>query len=175
MRKALFAGTGGNLVWGKTLEWLSAHTGLPIVIKGIQTHDDACMAVCHAPKVQGIILSNHGGLACDTAPPALRTLLGIRKYCPKVLGKIEVGVDGGLQRGAGIVKALALGAHGLGLGRAPLYGLSVGGAARVSRTITSTGPFLQKRDIQRLIPFCFPVLRKETETALRLLGVNSIA
>lgn len=72
------------------------------------------------------------------------------------------------------MKALTLGARGVGLGRAPLYGLSVGGAGRVSRII-STGPFLQTMGIQRLIPFCFPVLRKETETALRLLGVNSIA
>lgn len=111
-------------------------------------------------------------MACDAAPPALHTLLEIRKYCPKVLGKTEVWVDGGVQRGTGIVKALALGARVVGLGRAPLYGLSVSGAARVSRVITSTGPFQQKMGIQRLIPFFFPVLRKETETALRLLCVK---
>ncbi|KFY02618.1 hypothetical protein O988_02036 [Pseudogymnoascus sp. VKM F-3808] len=153
--KALFAGTSGSLVWGKTLGWLSAHTDLPIVIKGIQTHEDACRAVRYAPKVQGIILSNHGGRACDTAPPALHTLLEIRKYCPEVLEKIEVWIDGGVQRGTDVVKALALGARGVGLGRAPLYGLSVGGAAGVSRMIT--------------------ILREEIETAMRLLGVNSIA
>ncbi|OBT46389.1 hypothetical protein VE00_02681 [Pseudogymnoascus sp. WSF 3629] len=153
--KALFAGTSGSLVWGKTLGWLSAHTDLPIVIKGIQTHEDACMAVRYVPQVQGIILSNHGGRACDTAPPALHTLLEIRKYCPEVLEKIEVWIDGGVQRGTDVVKALALGARGVGLGRAPLYGLSVGGAAGVSRMIT--------------------ILREEIETALRLLGVNSIA
>ncbi|OBT57302.1 hypothetical protein VE04_01738 [Pseudogymnoascus sp. 24MN13] len=153
--KALFAGTSGSLVWGKTLDWLRAHTDLPIVIKGIQTHEDACMAVRYAPQVQGIILSNHGGRACDTAPPALHTLLEIRKYCPQVLGKIEVWIDGGVQRGTDVVKARALGARGVGLGRAPLYGLSVGGASGVSRMIT--------------------ILREEIETALRLLGVNSIA
>ncbi|OBT72296.1 hypothetical protein VF21_07956 [Pseudogymnoascus sp. 05NY08] len=153
--KALFAGTSGSLVWGKTLGWLSAHTDLPIVIKGIQTHEDACMALRYAPQVQGIILSNHGGRACDTAPPALHTLLEIRKYCPEVLEKTEVWIDGGVQRGTDVVKALALGARGVGLGRAPLYGLSVGGAAGVSRMIT--------------------ILREEIETALRLLGVNSIA
>jgi isopentenyl diphosphate isomerase/L-lactate dehydrogenase-like FMN-dependent dehydrogenase len=91
----------------------------------------------YAPQVRGIILSNHGGRALDTAPPAVHTLLEIRKYCPEVFSKIEVWVDGGIRRGTDVVKALCLGAKAVGVGRAALFGLGAGGVEGVERTFES--------------------------------------
>jgi isopentenyl diphosphate isomerase/L-lactate dehydrogenase-like FMN-dependent dehydrogenase len=134
---ALFFGTSSKLTWKATLPWLAKNTSLPIVLKGIQTHEDAYLAACYAPQVQGIILSNHGGRALDTAPPPIHTLLEIRKHCPEVLEKIEVYVDGGIKRGTDIAKALCLGARAVGIGRAALWGLGAGGQAGVERTFQS--------------------------------------
>ncbi len=151
--KALFAGTAPDLTWKTTLPWLRRQTDLPIVLKGVQTHEDAYLAsLC--PEVKGIILSNHGGRAMDTAPPAIHTLLEIRKYCPSVLKKVEVWVDGGIKRGTDVVKALCLGAKGVGIGRAPLFGLGAGGKEGVERVLE--------------------ILKAETETAMRLLGVERV-
>jgi isopentenyl diphosphate isomerase/L-lactate dehydrogenase-like FMN-dependent dehydrogenase len=152
--KAMFAGTAADLTWRTTLPWLAKHTKLPIVLKGVQTHEDAYLASLHAPQIQAIILSNHGGRALDTAPPALHTLMEIRKYCPEVFEKVEVWVDGGIKRGTDVVKALALGARGVGVGRAALFGLGAGGTAGVERV--------------------FELLQGETETAMRLLGVERV-
>lgn len=135
--QSLFAGTSPNLTWRRTLPWLAQHTKLPIVLKGVQTHEDAYLASLHTPQVKGIILSNHGGRALDTAPPAIHTLMEIRKYCPEVFNKIEVLVDGGIKRGTDVVKALCLGARGVGIGRAALWGLGAGGPAGVERTLES--------------------------------------
>lgn len=133
----LFFGTAADLTWRSTLPWLAKHTDLPIVLKGLQTHEDAYIAMQYAPQVKAIILSNHGGRALDTAPPAVHTLLEIRKYCPEVFGKIEVWVDGGIKRGTDVVKALCLGAKAVGVGRAALYGLGAGGREGVERTFES--------------------------------------
>ncbi|KZZ98790.1 Aldolase-type TIM barrel [Moelleriella libera RCEF 2490] len=151
----LFFGTASDLTWKTTLPWLASHTDLPIILKGLQTHEDAYLAAHHAPQVKAIILSNHGGRALDTAPPAVHTLLEIRKYCPEVFSKIEVWVDGGIKRGTDVVKALCLGARGVGLGRAPLFGLGAGGQAGVERTLE--------------------ILEAETATCMRLLGVHKIS
>lgn len=172
--KALFQGTSASLAWTTTLKWLAQHTDLPIVLKGIQTHEDAILALSYAPQVQGIILSNHGGRGCDTAPPAMHTLLEIRKYCPLVLEKLEVWVDGGIQRGTDVVKALALGAKGVGLGRAALWGLAAGGPEGVDRTISSESTFLHIPQSEPIMTL-YLVLREEIETAMRLLGVTSLA
>ncbi|KFG87750.1 putative mitochondrial cytochrome b2 [Metarhizium anisopliae] len=151
----LFFGTACDLTWKTTLPWLAQHTDLPIVLKGIQTHEDAYLAAQHAPQVKAIILSNHGGRAMDTAPPAVHTLLEIRKYCPEIFSKIEVWVDGGIRRGTDVVKALCLGAKAVGLGRAALFGLGAGGQAGVERTLE--------------------ILEAETATCMRLLGVKRIS
>lgn len=135
--KMLFWGTAGDLTWKTTLPWLAKHTSLPIVLKGIQTHEDAYLAAQYAPQVKAVILSNHGGRALDTAPPAVHTLLEIRKYCPEVFSKIEVWVDGGIKRGTDVVKALCLGASAVGVGRAALFGLGAGGPEGVERTFES--------------------------------------
>lgn len=133
----LFFGTACDLTWKTTLPWLAQHTDLPIVLKGLQTHEDAYLAAQFAPQVKAIILSNHGGRAMDTAPPPVHTLLEIRKYCPEVFSKVEVWVDGGIKRGTDVVKALCLGATAVGLGRAPLFGLGAGGQAGVERVFES--------------------------------------
>jgi isopentenyl diphosphate isomerase/L-lactate dehydrogenase-like FMN-dependent dehydrogenase len=133
----LFWGTAADLTWKTTLPWLAKHTSLPIVLKGIQTHEDAYLATQYAPQVKAIILSNHGGRALDTAPPAVHTLLEIRKYCPEVFSRIEVWVDGGIKRGTDVVKALCLGAKAVGVGRAALFGLGAGGTEGVHRTFES--------------------------------------
>lgn len=95
--KSLFAGTSPNLTWKNTMPWLAEHTKLPILLKAIQTHEDAYLASLHAPQVKGILLSNHGGRTATTAPPAIHTLLEIRQYCQAVLQKVEVLVDGGIK------------------------------------------------------------------------------
>lgn len=154
--KALFAGTSADLTWAD-LEWLRAQTHLPIILKGIQTHEDAALAAsdaCAALGVVGIILSNHGGRAADTAPPPVYTLLEIRRHAPSVLERLEVYVDGGIRRGTDVVKALCLGATAVGIGRAALYGLSGYGPEGVERVLA--------------------ILREEVETTMRLLGVCSI-
>ncbi|CAM1506756.1 Fc.00g063970.m01.CDS01 [Cosmosporella sp. VM-42] len=151
----LFFGTAADLTWKTTLPWLAEHTDLPIVLKGLQTHEDAYLAAKYAPQVKAIILSNHGGRALDTAPPAVHTLLEIRKYCPEVFGKIEVWVDGGIKRGTDVVKALCLGARGVGIGRAALFGLGVRGQAGVERVLE--------------------ILEAETATCMRLLGAKNIS
>ncbi|KAH8675784.1 FMN-dependent dehydrogenase-domain-containing protein [Xylariales sp. PMI_506] len=150
----LFFGTAADLTWKVTLPWLAKHTNLPIVLKGLQTHEDAYLAAKYAPQVKAVILSNHGGRASDTASPAIHTLLEIRKYCPEVLSKIEVWVDGGIKRGTDVVKALCLGARGVGIGRAALFGLGAGGQQGVERT--------------------FEILKAEIETCMRLLGAENV-
>ncbi|EEP78390.1 conserved hypothetical protein [Uncinocarpus reesii 1704] len=150
----LFGGTDASLTWKTTLPWLAKHTDLPIILKGIQTHEDAYVASLHAPQVKGIILSNHGGRSMDTAPPAIHTLLEIRKFCPEVFDSLEVWVDGGIRRGTDVVKALCLGAKAVGIGRAALFGLGAGGTDGVKRVLQ--------------------ILKQETKTAMRLLGVEKV-
>jgi L-lactate dehydrogenase (cytochrome) len=98
-------------------------------------------------------LSNHAGRQLEGTPSAAETLLEIRKHCPEVFERCEVIVDGGVMRGTDIVKALALGAKAVGLGRGFLYSL-VFGEAGVSRAIR--------------------ILKHEVETTMALLGITSI-
>jgi L-lactate dehydrogenase (cytochrome) len=97
----------------------------PVILKGIQTAEDAALAV-YTYNVDGIYLSNHGGRQCDDAPSSIRTLLEIRKFYPEILQKTEVYLDGGVRRGADIIKALCLGAKGVALGRPFMYAVSMG-------------------------------------------------
>lgn len=140
--QALFAGTAADLTWKTTLPWLKKLLpDMPVVLKGVQTHEDVYLAARYARENPGqlraVILSNHGGRALDTAPPAIHTLLESRKYCPEVFEDIEIWVDGGIRRGTDVVKALCLGAKAVGIGRAPLWGLGAGGWKGVYRTLES--------------------------------------
>lgn len=109
------------------LPWIreawGAETG-PVVLKGIQTVEDAVMAV--QAGVDAIYLSNHGGRQCDDAPSSLRVLLEIHRFHPEILGKVEIYLDGWVRRGADILKAIALGATGVAIGRPFMYSLQYG-------------------------------------------------
>lgn len=125
------------ITW-EDLEWIRAAWQGPIVLKGIQTAEDARLAAEHG--CQGILLSNHGGRQQHTAPSALATLLEIRTYCPEVFDKMEVYLDGGCRDGADVLKALALGATAVGIGRPFLYAMAVYGTQGVEKLIDSKWP-----------------------------------
>jgi lactate 2-monooxygenase len=110
-----------TLTW-ESLAFLRKHTRLPILLKGILSPDDARLAVGHG--VDGIIVSNHGGRQVDGAVAALDALSGV---VDAVDGKAVVLFDSGIRRGSDVIKALALGARAVLLGRPYCYGLAVGG------------------------------------------------
>ena len=111
------------------LGWLRAQTTLPIVLKGILTAEDAELAVQHGCHVW---VSNHGGRQLDTAVSAVAAL---PEVADAVAGRAEVYLDGGVTRGTDVLKAVALGARAVFLGRAALWGLAAGGEAGVRRTL----------------------------------------
>jgi 4-hydroxymandelate oxidase len=141
--------TDNSLTW-LDLEWLRAHTALPILVKGILTAEDAVLAT--EAGMDGIIVSNHGGRQLDGVAASLDAL-------PEVVeaagDRAEILLDGGVRRGTDVVKALALGARSVLVGRAALYGLAVGGAEGVERVLG--------------------LLREEVELALALCGCASPA
>ena len=94
----------------------------PVLVKGIVTAEDAALAVEHGAA--GVVVSNHGGRQLDGAPA---TIDALPEVADAVEGRIEVLVDGGIRRGADVVKALALGARAVLAGRAPLWGLAARG------------------------------------------------
>jgi 4-hydroxymandelate oxidase len=105
------------------IDWLRRETQLPILIKGILHPDDAEMAL--QAGLDGIIVSNHGGRTLDTAIASFSALPGI---AARVGGRLPVLLDGGVRRGTDILKALALGADAVLVGRPVASGLAVGGA-----------------------------------------------
>ena len=112
-----------TLSW-RDIAWIKKTSQLPIVIKGIQCAADAKKAVEYG--CQGIVISNHGGRELDTAPPSILVLLEIHAICPDIFDQLEVYVDGGISRGSDILKAVALGAKAVGIGRPFLYSLCYG-------------------------------------------------
>ncbi|KAF7591821.1 hypothetical protein BBP40_001092 [Aspergillus hancockii] len=135
------------------LSWLRGLTKLPVVIKGIQCVEDAVQA--YHCGVQGIVLSNHGGRSQDTAQPPLLTLLEIRRYAPFLIdSKMQIFIDGGIRRGTDVLKAVALGATAVGLGRPILYSLAAGYGEQGAR-----------RAIE--------ILRQEIEFNMVFLGVTN--
>ena len=118
-----------SLTW-KDLEWLRGTTGLPLVVKGLLTAEDAQLAL--ASGADGIVVSNHGGRQLDGVAASLDALPEIVEA---VGGRAEVLMDGGVRRGIDVVKALALGARAVLVGRAPLWGLAVDGADGVTRVL----------------------------------------
>ena len=110
-----------SLSW-KDIEWFRSIWNGPIVLKGVQTVEDAQLAVEHG--VDAIALSNHGGRQLDSAPAILDL---VRPVADAVQGRAEIICDGGVRRGSDIVKALALGADACMIGRAYLYALGAAG------------------------------------------------
>jgi lactate 2-monooxygenase len=126
---ALAAFPNLGLTWAD-LEWLRSRTELPILVKGVLTAEDARLAVDHG--VDGIVVSNHGGRQVDGAVAALDALVEVRE---EVGAGATVLMDSGIRRGPDILKALALGADAVLLGRPYVWGLAVGGAAGVEAVI----------------------------------------
>lgn len=132
------------------LRWLRSTWSGPIVVKGIQTVDDARRVV--DAGADAVVLSNHGGRQLDRSTVPLRLVAPVRE----ALGaEAEVYVDGGITNGADMVAAIALGAHGCFVGRAYLYGLMAGGEDGVRRAAE--------------------ILTAEFTRTMQLLGVTSVA
>ena len=112
--------------------------------------DDAEIGV--KAGIAGIVVSNHGGRNLDTVPATIDALPAV---VDKVAGRIPVLVDGGIRRGTDVLKALALGATAVQIGRPYLYGLGIGGADGVTRVVQ--------------------ILRREFELAMMLTGRPTIA
>ncbi|PYH89628.1 cytochrome b2 [Aspergillus ellipticus CBS 707.79] len=140
-----------SLQW-EDLAWLRQTTKMPIVLKGIQTAEDALLAVEYG--VDGIIVSNHGGRSLDTSTSSIAVLMEIRQCCPQVFERLEVFVDGGIRRGTDIVKALCLGAKAVGMGRQFLYSLMYG-----------------QEGVEHLIG----IMKDELETTMSLLGITDLS
>ena len=121
--------TSPGLTWDY-LEWLRSGSSLPIVVKGILTPEDAVLAADHGAAA--ISVSNHGGRALDGAMP---TLMALPDVVEAVGDRIPVLIDGGIRRGADILKALALGATAVLLGRAYVWGLAAFGQVGVQRVV----------------------------------------
>jgi len=136
------------LSW-KDLEWLCSITRLPVLIKGVVHPDDARQALDYG--IAGLIVSNHGGRQLDTAPATIEALPDVVEAVDRGL---EVLIDGGIRRGTDVVKALALGARAVGVGRPIIWGLSHDGENGV----------LQVLDI----------LRYEIDLAMGLCGCTSV-
>lgn len=131
------------------LEWLRSCWDGPLIIKGIQTVEDARRVV--DAGADAIVLSNHGGRQLDRAPVPLRLVPDVREALD---GSAEVWVDTGIMSGADIVAALALGADSTMVGRAYLYGLMAGGERGVDRAVE--------------------ILEREVRRTMALLGVDRI-
>ena len=124
--------------------------GLPLIIKGIATAEDAAIAAQHG--VEAVYVSNHGGRQLDHG---LGSMTALPQVVAAVAGRAEVWVDGSFMRGTDVVKALALGARTVGLGRLPCLGLGAAGVPGLVRALE--------------------ILEDEIRTCLGLLGVTSFA
>ncbi len=146
---AYFAGLLEPALTWKDLDWLRTVTKLPILVKGLVRGDDARRSIDHG--AHAIIVSNHGGRQLDTAPATIDALPAV---VDAVAGRVPVLMDGGARRGTDVLKAVALGARAVLLGRPVLWGLAVDGQAGVERVLS--------------------LLRDEIDLALALAGVSSV-
>jgi 4-hydroxymandelate oxidase len=133
-----------SLTW-ESLAWLRSLTRLPLVLKGVMTGEDAARAA--SLGIEGIIVSNHGGRQLDGVLPALEALPEIVR---EAAGRCEVLMDGGVRRGTDVLKALALGARAVLVGRPILWGLAAAGPEGVGHVLS--------------------LLRDELELAMALAG-----
>jgi len=118
-----------DLTW-KEVGWLQSFAGVPLLLKGVLNPADAERAFKEG--VAGIIVSNHGGRNLDTVPATADALPGVAE---KVAGRIPVLMDGGIRRGTDVLKALALGATAVLIGRPYVYGLGAAGEDGVARVL----------------------------------------
>ncbi len=138
-----------TVTW-KDVEWLRSKWDGPLLIKGLQSPEDARNAV--KSGVSGIMISNHGGRQLETAPAPLDCIAPMRDAVGDAL---ELICDGGIRRGTHVVKALALGANACSIGRGYLYSLAAGGQKGVERQLK--------------------LLRTEVERAMVLMGAAKIS
>jgi (S)-mandelate dehydrogenase len=132
------------------IAWMRGQWKGPLLIKGLLTANDARRA--QAAGADGVVVSNHGGRQLDGAPASIDVLTEV---VAAVGDSMTVLIDGGFRRGSDIVKALALGADGVLLGRATLFGVAAGGQAGAARALA--------------------ILRDETDRVMTLMGCASIA
>lgn len=137
-----------SLTW-EAVDWLRTASDLPVVLKGILTAEDARLAVEHG--VDGVVVSNHGARQLDGVPAAIAAL---EEVVDAAEGRLDVYVDGGVRRGTDVVKAVALGARAVLVGRPCFYGLAAAGEAGARRVLE--------------------LLRGEVELAMALLGCPTI-
>ena len=132
------------------LDWLCGSTRLPVVVKGVCRGDDARRVTEHGAKA--IVVSNHGGRQLDTAPATCEVLL----HVVEAVGDLcEVYVDGGIRRGSDVLKAIALGARAVLVGRPILWGLCVDGEQGAARVLE--------------------ILRRELDEAMLLCGCTKLS
>jgi isopentenyl diphosphate isomerase/L-lactate dehydrogenase-like FMN-dependent dehydrogenase len=143
----VFEMISASLTW-HDLERFASAAGMPLLVKGVLTAEDARLACEHGAA--GVIVSNHGGRSLDGVAA---TIDALPEVVEAVGGRIEVLVDGGVRRGSDVVKALGLGARAVLAGRAPLWGLTVDGEAGARRVLE--------------------ILRAEVLNALQLVGCVS--
>jgi 4-hydroxymandelate oxidase len=131
------------------LDWLCGSTRLPVVVKGVCRGDDARRVAEHGAKA--VVVSNHGGRQLDTAPPTCEVL----PHVVEAAGDLcEIYVDGGIRRGSDVLKAVALGARAVLVGRPVLWGLCVGGEEGATDVLE--------------------ILRRELDEAMLLCGCTKI-
>jgi isopentenyl diphosphate isomerase/L-lactate dehydrogenase-like FMN-dependent dehydrogenase len=119
-----------SVTW-RDLEWIADATKLPVLLKGILTREDAVLAVEHGAA--GVVVSNHGGRQLDGVPA---TLDALEEVVEAAAGRVEVLFDGGVRRGTDAVKALALGAKAVLVGRPAIWGLAADGEAGVRHVLS---------------------------------------
>ena len=118
-----------SLTWD-AVRWLRTVTSLPVLVKGVLTGEDAALAV--AAGCAGVCVSNHGGRQLDGTAAAVDAL---PEVVAAVAGRVPVLLDGGVRRGSDVLKALALGATAVMVGRPVLYGLALGGEDGAAQTL----------------------------------------
>lgn len=138
-----------SLSWDDIL-WIKERWGGPLLVKGIGSSED--MRYAREVGLAGVVVSNHGGRQLDSAPGALEVLVEIADAAE---GTMPILIDGGFRRGTDIVKALALGATAVLLGRATLYGVASAGEAGAMHALT--------------------ILRAEVERTIALMGCENLA
>jgi glycolate oxidase len=138
-----------RLTWDDVV-WMKQHIGLPLILKGIATPADARLAVEHGADV--VYVSNHGGRQLDHGRASIDVL---PRVVAAVDGRAEVLVDGGFCRGTDVVKAIALGARAVGLGKLQGWALAAAGEAGVTRMLE--------------------IMEAEIRTTLGLMGIRSLS